>query len=349
MPEVDFDELDVALVDAVRSAPRASWRDLAPVMGVDPATVGRRWARMHAAGVAWVTAHPAGRATPACALVEISCVPGRSAAVAATLADDVEAATVKLTSGGRDLQVLAQAPDLTALSGYLLDRIGHLPEITNVRSHIVTRSAIEASRWREGALDHDQKRRLGAYATSRTEHAGLLEAVDHRIVRALTIDGRMSFERLAEHAGVGAVTVRRRLSRLESAGLLTYRCDTSRHLSGRAVAAVYYGSIDVDGLDDAEGRLRGLPGVRACSIVAGPHNVIIDAWLHSAAEVHELERRMSQALPALRIQDRSVVLRVVKLLGRVLDGEGRSVRSVPLLGAITTDSTPAPEDAPAPA
>jgi len=40
---------------------------------------------------------------------------------------------------------------------------------------------------------------------------------------------------------------------------------------------------------------------------------------------------MSQVLPALRIQDRSMVLRTVKLLGRVLDAEGRSVRSVPLL------------------
>ena len=336
MPEVDFDELDVAIVDAVRSAPRASWRDLAPVMGVDPATISRRWSRMRSTGVAWVTAHPAGRVTPACALVEIRCAPGRSAAVADRLADDVEAATVKLTSGGRDLQVLAQAPDLATLSAYLLDRIGHLPEVTNVRSHIVTHSAIEASRWREGALDQEQQRRLGAYATSRAEHDGVLETADRRILRALTIDGRMSFEQLAEHAGVGAVTVRRRLSRLESAGLLTYRCDTSRHLSGLAVAAVYYGSIDVDGLDDAEGRLRGLAGVRACSIVAGPHNVIIDAWLHSAAEVHELERRMSHALPALRIQDRSVVLRVVKLLGRVLDAEGRSVRSVPLL----TDTEP---------
>jgi DNA-binding Lrp family transcriptional regulator len=329
---MDFDELDLAIVDAVRSAPRAAWRDLATVMGIDPATVGRRWARMRSAGVAWVTAYPAGGATPACGLVEISCVPGTSASVAEVLADDVEAATVKLTSGARDLQVLAQAPDLDALSGYLLERIGHVPGVTNVRSHIVTRSAIEASRWREGALDPDQQRRLTAYAADRAPHAGGLEAADQRIVRALTIDGRMSFERLSEHAGLSAVTVRRRLTRLESSGLITFRCDVSRHLSGRGVAAVYYGSIDVNELDSAEARLRELPGVRSCSVVAGPYNVIIDAWLRSAAEVHDLERQMSRALPALRVQDRSVVLRVVKLLGRILDAEGRSVRSVPLLG-----------------
>ncbi|WP_157036238.1 hypothetical protein [Streptomonospora alba] len=36
-------------------------------------------------------------------------------------------------------------------------------------------------------------------------------------------------------------------------------------------------------------------------------------------------------LPALQIVDRTVVLHTVKLLGRILDAEGRAVRSVPLL------------------
>lgn len=329
--DAEFDELDIAIVDAVRSAPRVSWRDLAPVMGVNAATISRRWSRMQAAGVVWVTAHPAGNATPTCALVEINCAPGEAAAVAEALADDVEAATVKLTSGARDLQVLVQVPELAALSGYLSDRIGRTPGVERVRGYIATRSAFEASRWREGALDPEQQRQLRTYGTARGEHDGVLEPADHRLLRALTLDGRMSLERLSEHVGLGAVTVRRRLARLESAGLVIFRCDTSQHLSGRAVAVTYYGSIDAHELDAAEGRLRGLPGVRACSIVAGPHNVVVDAWLHSTAEVYELESTMSHALPALRIRDRSVVLRLVKLLGRILDAEGRSVRSVPLL------------------
>jgi DNA-binding Lrp family transcriptional regulator len=331
-----FDELDIAIVDAVRSAPRASWRDLAPVLGVDPATISRRWSRMQSEGDAWVTAHPAGSATPSCALVEIDCTPGRSAEVANVLAADVEAATVKLTSGARDILVLAQAPDLDALSAYLLDRVGHVPGITNVRSHIAMRAALEASRWREGALDLEQRRRLHTRAKNRSDQGAVLQAADHCIVRALNVDGRMSFERLAEHAGLGPVAVRRRLSRLEEAGLVTFRCDTSRRLSGHAVAAVYFGSIDVRDIEEAEGRIRALPGIRACSLVAGPYNVIIDAWLRSTAEAHNLEQEMSQVLPALRIQDRSVVLRTIKLLGRILDAEGRSVRSVPLLADYST-------------
>ncbi|WP_167975040.1 Lrp/AsnC family transcriptional regulator [Lentzea indica] len=331
-----YDELDVAIVDAVRSAPRASWRDLAPVLGVDPATVGRRWSRMHSTGDAWVTVHPAGSATPSCAVVEIDCTPGRSAEVADVLAADVEAATVKLTSGARDILVLAQAPDLDALSAYLLDRVGRVPGIRGVRSHLATRATLEASRWREGALDPEQRRRLHARAKNRLEQQDMgLTAADHRIIRALNIDGRMSFERLADHAGMGPVAVRRRLTRLEEAGLVTFRCDTSRRLSGQAVAAVYFGSIDVRDLEDVEGRIRALQGIRAASLVAGPYNVIIDAWLRSTAEAHDLERKMSHVLPGLRVQDRSVVLRTIKLLGRILDAEGRSLRSVPLLADTT--------------
>jgi DNA-binding Lrp family transcriptional regulator len=332
MHDAHFDEVDIAIVDAVRTAPRASWRELAAVLDVDPATVSRRWARMQSEGVAWVTAHLAGNATPSCAYVEMTCIPGRSSEVAATVAEDLEAATVKLTSGARDVLLLAQAPDLDALSTYLLDRVGHIDGVTNVRGHIVTRSAIEASRWREGALNLNQKRRLSdAQSMSSTDRGGVLDEYDRRIAGALTVDGRMSFERLSEYTDLSPVSVRRRLARMRDAGLITFRCDTSRRLSGRSIAAVFFGSMGIENIEEAERSIRTLRGVRACSFIAGPYNVLVDAWLRSAADVHDLERQLSVAVPALRIQDRSVVLRSVKLLGRILDAEGRSVRSVPLL------------------
>lgn len=326
-----FDELDIAIVDAVRYAPRASWRELAPVLDVDPATVSRRWSRMQSAGVVWVTAHLGGSAVPAIAVVEITCAPGRSGEVAETLADDAEAATVKVTAGARDLLVMAQAPDLDALSAYLLDRVAHIPGLTSVRSHFVTRSTVHSGRWREGALDPEQRRRLQPRARNRPAGVGALKASDRRIVRALSFDGRMSFERLAEHVGLSSGAVRRRLSRLESAGIVAFRCETSRRLSAETVYTSYFGSIDVDALEEAEAQIRTLSGVRTCNLVAGPYNIIVDARMRSMAEVHDFERRMGEVVPALRIRDRSVVLRTVKMVGHILDSEGRSVRPVPFL------------------
>ncbi|MFJ8440171.1 AsnC family protein [Kitasatospora griseola] len=53
-----IDELDLALVDALRVDPRAPWSRLAAPLGVDPATLSRRWARLTADGDAWVTCYP---------------------------------------------------------------------------------------------------------------------------------------------------------------------------------------------------------------------------------------------------------------------------------------------------
>ena len=45
-----IDELDLALVDALRVDPRAPWSKLAGPLGVDQATLSRRWARLSGDG-----------------------------------------------------------------------------------------------------------------------------------------------------------------------------------------------------------------------------------------------------------------------------------------------------------
>ncbi|MCP9951097.1 Lrp/AsnC family transcriptional regulator [Actinomadura madurae] len=331
MAATGFDELDLAIVDAVRTAPRASWRDLGAALGVNPSTVSRRWSRMESSGAAWVTAHPSGGAMPVCALVELDCEPGRAVAVARDLVPDREAASIKVTSGPRDVVVLVQTASLQALSDYLLGLVPRVPGIARVRSHLLTRSTLEVSRWRDGTLDPEQRRRLDPPPAAGAARAGVLDGTDRRILAALHADGRMPLERIAEHAGVGALAVRRRLARMRNGGLVTLRCDVSHELSGRSVWAMYFGSLDVQDLRSAERRVRTLPGVRAASFVAGPFNVVVDAWLRSVAEVHDLEWRMSRELPELRVQDRSVVLQMTKLIGHVLDADGRAVGIVPLL------------------
>jgi len=62
----------------------------------------------------------------------------------------------------------------------------------------------------------------------------------------------------------------------------------------------------------------------------GPHNLVIDVWLRALADVHAFEVHLSRRLPRLTIDDRSVVLRTVKHMGRLLDRDGRCVGVVPL-------------------
>ncbi|MFI0773477.1 hypothetical protein [Streptomyces sp. NPDC021212] len=64
--------------------------------------------------------------------------------------------------------------------------------------------------------------------------------------------------------------------------------------------------------------------------MAGPHNLVIDVWLRALGDVHAFEAHPARRLPRLTIDDRSLVLRTVKHMGRRLDDDGRSVGIVPL-------------------
>ncbi|MET7931392.1 Lrp/AsnC ligand binding domain-containing protein [Streptomyces sp. NPDC005349] len=78
--------------------------------------------------------------------------------------------------------------------------------------------------------------------------------------------------------------------------------------------------------------LAGLREVRSCAITAGPHNLVVDVWLRTLHDVHAFEAHVSRRLPRLTVTatDRSVVLRTVKHMGRLLGRDGHSVGVVPL-------------------
>ncbi|MBO0915914.1 hypothetical protein [Streptomyces laculatispora] len=47
-------------------------------------------------------------------------------------------------------------------------------------------------------------------------------------------------------------------------------------------------------------------------------------------DAQDLEVRLASSLPHLRIADRAVALRAVKLMGRLLDPDGRAIGFVPM-------------------
>src|SRR5688572_4325201 len=122
----ELDELDRRLVHALQINPRARWTALAPILGVDAVTLGRRWERMADAGVAWVSGHPGPDLIGPLAMVEIEAVPAATLGLADEISSDREAFTVDLTAGGRGLLVLVAASSMDALTEYLLSRLPSL-------------------------------------------------------------------------------------------------------------------------------------------------------------------------------------------------------------------------------
>lgn len=72
--------------------------------------------------------------------------------------------------------------------------------------------------------------------------------------------------------------------------------------------------------------------------VTGAHNLVLSVWQRSLADVKRLETALARRFPDLRVAERSVSLRSVKRMGRILDADGRAVRAVPM--DIWRDPTP---------
>ncbi|MFD3916100.1 Lrp/AsnC family transcriptional regulator [Streptomyces sp. NPDC058603] len=344
-----LDELDRSIVQALQIHPRAPWTLVGEVLGVNPVTAARRWQRLERAGLAWVTAY--GRLSDprivVTGVIEIDTEPGHGEEVADALGTHPEVVNVKLTAGGRDLVATVQAGGLEELARFTNDLFRATPGVRATRTHVATAVPTEGSRWRLRSLDATQRSRLerelprrvpadnarhGGSPHGRGAHSGGahgLDELDTRLAELLGTDGRMSVPDLAKATGAGFTTVRRRLQTL-LASWLWLRCDLARPLSGWPLSAVYFASVPAPHLDETVHLLSTVPEVRSCSITAGPHNVVLDVWLRTLADVHTFEAHLAQRLPRLTVNDRSVVLRTTKHMGRLLDRDGACVGVVPL-------------------
>ncbi len=326
-------EDDLALIHALQLRPRASWTDLGRALGVDPVTVARRFARLTRQGAAWVGLSPGPRLFEqiCAAFVEIDCAPGAAARTAAVLGTHPHLLTLERCAAGHDILATVAAADLTALSRYTLDLLPRVEGVTAVRARIVTHMFAEGGRWRIAALDPDQRTRLTTAPDTRPPRDGHREITgfDRALLARLAHDGRASYQSLATALGVSLSSARRRLDQLVRLDLLRFRCDFARPLGGWPVAVTFRATAPPAELPEIGHALVRRPEIRNCAAVTGPYNLLLQASLHSVADVPRLEARLAAAHPGLGIADRTVTLRHDKLLGRLLDPYGRSVGVVP--------------------
>lgn len=332
---VELDELDRGVVHALQIHPRASWTLVGEVLGINPVTVARRWHRLEAAGLAWVTAYPrlSNSRIVVSGVVEVDAEPGAAEAVAQALAADPAVANIKITAGGRDLVVAVQARSLEELARTTTLLFQRTPGVRTTRTHVSTGVPTEGSRWRLRSLDEAQSARMEAAVPRPGRSLPVAEAhfddLDARLLELLSVDGRTSLRDLSAATDRSLTTVRRRLQSL-LASRLSLRCDMARPLSGWPLSAVYFASVPGQYVEGTSQVLSGVREVRSCAITAGPHNLVIDVWLRDLRDVHAFEAHLSRKLPRLTVTDRSVVLRTVKHMGRLLDHHGRCIGVVPL-------------------
>ncbi|MFF2550874.1 Lrp/AsnC family transcriptional regulator [Nocardia sp. NPDC058058] len=325
-------EDDLALIHALQLRPRASWTELGAVLGVDPVTVARRWQRLGERGEAWVCMSPG----PAlydhvcAAYVDIDCAAGETASVVAALARHPHMLTLERAGGSNRVFATVATRDFDQMARYTLDQLPAIAHIAAVRTQIVTHWFAEGGSWRIDALAPEQRQRLRAPAIAATRaHDRRISAADRDMMAELSRDGRASHRAVAAALGISGATVKRRIDELTRLGMLKFRCDFARPLGGWPVAVTYRATAPTAALPEIGYALIRLPQTRNCAAVSGTHNLVLQAGLHSVAEVTRFENQLTTAHPGLLVAERTVTLRHEKLLGRILDSHGRSRAVVP--------------------
>ncbi|MFJ5832803.1 Lrp/AsnC family transcriptional regulator [Streptomyces sp. NPDC093089] len=329
-----FSELDLALVDALQAAPRAPWTRIGQALGVSATTAARRFERLRAEGLAWVTAYDAAK-TATVAYVEVRCRPRAFDRVSAEVTALPWVFSVDETAGDFDLFLSVAAADLPSLGRAVHGTIGGLRGVRSTRTRVGITLYGEGRDWRMRAMNPVERAGLGEprSARPRTYSTHLHERPapqDQAILTALGGDGRLGYAELGARTGMSEHTARRRLQRMIRDGDISLRCDLAHPLAGLSTMVIYRTSVPHALLERTGNALARLEQVRMCVSVSGPYNLLVLVWLHGLGAVDPFEALLAERFPGLVVQDRTVALHTPKRMGWLLDEQGRATGRVPL-------------------
>ncbi|GAB3208280.1 Lrp/AsnC family transcriptional regulator [Nocardia tengchongensis] len=323
------DEVDVMLLDALHTNPRASFERLGPALGISAVTAARRWQRLSESGRAWVSSVPGPQLALVGAVYQVRAEPGRVTEVAHALSAVPQVVSVYATDGAFDLHTLVFAGDMAALTTLLLDGLPRTPGIAMAQARIglVWYSAV---RWQLGAMDAAQKRSVSEQHRKeqvRSDRNRVFDEADRTLFVALQRDGRARYRDLAREVGASETLVRRRVETLVERGMLSFRTDFARSEGGWPTEYVLWLSVPHDQLDELGAQIGSWPQTRICLSTVGTANLMVMAQVHRNRDVTRILERLP---PEAVVTDQRLVLRAVKSWGRLLDADGHALDHVPV-------------------
>jgi len=139
-----------------------------------------------------------------------------------------------------------------------------------------------------------------------------LDPVDHQIVRILQQDGRTSNVEIARRVGISEATVRKRLERLLSDGVIKITATPDPAKVGLSTVTFLTLDIDLSQVEHITTQLSRLPEVRAIYYTSGHSDLILEAWFPAAEDLLHFLTHSIASIPGIRRTDTSHVLRTVK-------------------------------------
>ncbi|WP_327066600.1 Lrp/AsnC family transcriptional regulator [Kitasatospora sp. NBC_01302] len=327
-----LDDLDRALIHALRIDGRAPFSRIAAVLDVSPQTVGRRYRQLRAeASLRVVGLADPERAGRAQWLVRLSASPHSAQDVAQALVRRPDTSWVKLTSGGTEITAIVNTTLSSASHTLLLRDIPRTASITAVSAHCLLHTYLGGpTGWQATgtALTAEQQLRLapsegGAAGPGPAAGPGGLGDADHHLLAALQRDGRAGLAELAAATGWSPATIARRLAELRAGGTLFFDVEVDSTLFGAATQALLWLSVAPGRLHEVATALARHPELAYVAATTGPTNLVANALCSGPADLHAYLAHRLGALRGIHCLESSPVLRTLKAAGPVLPAPPR--------------------------
>jgi DNA-binding Lrp family transcriptional regulator len=335
-----LDEVDRQFIHALMVAPRASFRQLAAVLGVSDQTVARRYRRLaETAGLRVYGLVNGPRAGWVDWLVRLQVTPGSAQRMADTLANRADTRWVRIYSGGTEIVTSLQARTPEQRNTLFLQGLPGSRHVTAVTAQSILNvftpvefagyasalSAAQLSALREaGPVPARQEERGGltevgpaptTAAMWAPTGAAVVRAEDDALLAELYRDGRASVADLAAATHWHESTVRRRIDELCAAGLLYFDFDIDDALLGVRASVMLWLKVEPASLDAAGRAIAAHPEIPFAAATTGTTNLAVSAVFRDTRQLYVYLTTRLPELPGLQSVEVAPIIATLKRVG----------------------------------
>ena len=306
--------LDQQIAAALQLNGRATWREIARLLGTSESTVARRARALLEPGVIRTTVieDPLRCGTGYPVLVHLACAPGHAAGVARALDARSDVRFLALVTGTFDVvaEVIVESRDALA---EVVDDLTALPGLVRATSETVLRTFKLAYDWSRPLLESAVPIPLpAALDIQAPAHPVALDGVDRSLIDLLRGDARRSYQELAELQGISESAARRRVDHLIGSGCVTPVVLVDPAFLGYDVEVLFNLRVDLAKLEDVASALVDRPEVRYLSAASGESDLVGEVILRNHDDLYRFRTRVLGGLDAIRNVDTALELRPLR-------------------------------------
>jgi DNA-binding Lrp family transcriptional regulator len=287
------DALDRQIAATLQLYGRATWREVARVVGTSESTVARRGKQLLDSGLVRVSGQPdparVGLGYPV--LVQLQCEAGAAAEVARTVAARPDVRFLAIVTSTFDIVLELIVTSRGHLAHVLIEEFARIEGITGTTTDSVLKTFKTSYDWSRDLLDeHGIDPSLGSeLRPEKIDEPGdpsALDQVDLQLIQLLGEDGRRTYAELAGDLGTSESMVRRRCSALVSQGYVIFTTIVDPKALGYEVEVFVSLGVDLGRLEQIATTLASHREVRYLAATSGYSDLVCEVILRSPADLY---------------------------------------------------------------